>query len=94
MPYSKVKDYLKRWAHDYKCDMTPEETQGNGYTKLRYKDGDLNSEVVLYSVTGRGHVPSDKNFQTSSAIWNFCKKYMLDNKLGRKKNSLCQSMGI
>ena len=78
MPYSGVKDYLRKWAQKYNCYPTPEETQGNGYTKLRYKDGDLNSEVVLYSVTGRGHVPSDKNFPTSYAIWNFFMKYPRD----------------
>lgn len=93
MPYSGVKDYLKKWAQKYGCYPTPEETQGNGYTKLRYKDGDLNSEVVLYSVTGRDHVPSNDGFQTSSAIWNFCKKYMLDNKLEKKKEFVVSKYG-
>ncbi len=78
MPYSKVKDYLKKWAQKYNCNMTPEETQGNGYTKLRYKDRDLNSEVVLYSVTGRDHVPSNDGFHTSCAIWYFFMKYPRD----------------
>ena len=93
MPYSGVKDYLKKWAQKYLCDTKPEETQGNGYTKLRYKDGDLNSEVVLYSVTGRGHVPSNDGFHTSSAIWNFCKKYMLDNKPEKKKEFVVSKYG-
>ena len=93
MPYSGVKDYLKKWAQEYNCNMTPEETQGNGYTKLRYKDRDLNSEVVLYSVTGRDHVPSNDGFHTSSAIWNFCKKYMLDNKLEKKKEFVVSKYG-
>ena len=93
MPYGQVKDYLKEWAEKYKCDMKPEETQGYGYKKLRYKDGDLNSEVVLYSVTGRGHVPSNDDFHTSSAIWNFCKKYMPDNKPEKKKEFVVSKYG-
>ena len=83
MPYGQVKDYLKKWAEKYKCYPTPEEKQNSCFTKLRYyKDGDLNSEVVLYSVTGRGHVPSNDDFHTSFWIWQFCLKYFTAGVVG------------
>ena len=75
MSYSGIKDYLKKFAQAMKCNMTPEETTGNGYSKLHYKDGECDTEVILYSVNGRGHEPSNNGFHTSNALWAFFKQY-------------------
>ncbi len=75
MSYSGIKDYLKKFAQAMKCNMTPEETKGNGYSKLHYKDGECDTEVILYSVDGRGHEPSNNGFHTSNALWAFFKQY-------------------
>ena len=75
MNYNGIKDYVKKWAQAQNCNMTPVETAGTGYECMRYTDGDCETEVVLYSVTGRGHEPSNNGFHTSNSIWAFCKQY-------------------
>ena len=75
MPYSGIKDYIKKWAATDNCQPTAKYTEGNGYEEYRYIDGDCETEVVLYSVKGRDHEPSNEGFHTSNAIWNFCRQY-------------------
>lgn len=75
MPYSGIKDNMKKYAQAMNCNMTPEETTGNGYSKIHYKDGDCETEVILYSVNGRDHEPSNNGFHTSNALWAFFKQY-------------------
>ena len=75
MPYSGIKDNMKKYAQAMKCNMTPEEKSGNGYSMIRYKDGDCETEVILYSVNGRDHEPSNNGFHTSNALWSFFKQY-------------------
>ena len=76
MGYNGVEGYIKAWAQAQNCNMTPIETQPTpSYKCTRYRDGDCETEVVLYTVIGRGHVPSDNHFPTSHYIWNFCKHY-------------------
>ena len=75
MNYGGIKDYIKKWAQAQNCNMTPTVTTGAGYECTHYIDGDCETEVVLYSVTGRGHEPSNNGFHTSNAIWAFCKQY-------------------
>ena len=82
MLYSGIKDYIKAWAQAQNCDLTPIETTGSGYSCMRYKDGDNEVEVVLYSVNGRSHEPLNTDgFHTSNAIWNFCKHYSTAGKI-------------
>ncbi len=75
MPYSGIKDNMKKYAQAMKCNMTPVEKTGNGYSELRYTDGDCETEVVLYSVNGRDHEPSNNGFNTSKALWTFFQQY-------------------
>ena len=75
MPYSGIKDYIKKWANTDNCNPTPIETKNDIYEECRYTNGDCETEVVLYSVKGRDHVPTNEGFHTSNAIWNFCKQY-------------------
>ena len=75
MAYSGVKNYLKKWAQAQNCNMTPEEYAAASYASTRYTGGDCEVEVVLYSVNGRGHEPSNYSFHTSNAIWAFCRQY-------------------
>lgn len=75
MAYSGIKDNMKKYAQAMGCNMTPEEKTGNGYSMIRYKDGDCETEVILYSVNGRDHEPSNNGFHTSNALWAFFKQY-------------------
>lgn len=75
MPYSGIKDNMKKYAQAMNCNMTPEEETGSGYSMVRYKDGDCETEVILYSVNGRGHEPSNNGFHTSNALWSFFRQY-------------------
>ena len=75
MPYSGIKDYIKKWANTDNCNPTPKYTETDVYEEYRYTNGDCETEVVLYSVKGRDHVPTNEEFHTSNAIWNFCKQY-------------------
>ena len=75
MYYSGIEGYIKAWAQAEKCNMTPIETSGDGYTCTRYTDGDCETEVVLYAVSGRGHEQTDEGFPTCDAIWQFCRQY-------------------
>lgn len=75
MPYSGIKDNMKKYAQAMKCNMTPVEKTGNGYSEQRYTDGECETEVVLYSVNGRDHEPSNNGFNTSKALWTFFQQY-------------------
>ena len=75
MPYSGIKDNMKKYAQAQNCNMTPIEKTGNGYSEMRYTDGDCETEVVLYSVNGRDHEPSNNGFNTSQALWTFFQNY-------------------
>jgi poly(3-hydroxybutyrate) depolymerase len=75
MPYSGIKDNMKKYAQAMSCNMTPEEETGSGYSMVRYKDGDCETEVILYSVNDRGHEPSNNGFHTSNALWSFFRQY-------------------
>lgn len=75
MPYSGIKDNMKKYAQAMKCNMTPVEKTGNGYSEQRYTGGDCETEVVLYSVNGRDHEPSNNGFNTSKALWTFFQQY-------------------
>ena len=75
MPYGGIKDNMKKYAQAMNCNMTPEEDTGSGYSMVRYKDGDCETEVILYSVNGRGHEPSNNGFHTSNALWSFFRQY-------------------
>ena len=75
MPYSGIKDNMKKYAQAMNCNMTPVEKTGNGYSEQRYTGGDCETEVVLYSVNGRDHEPSNNGFNTSQALWTFFQQY-------------------
>jgi poly(hydroxyalkanoate) depolymerase family esterase len=75
MNYSGAKSYVAKWAQAQNCDIMPVETSGSGYNCMHYINGDCGTEVVLYSVTGRGHEPTNNSFHTSDAIWAFCRHY-------------------
>ncbi|MBP5456703.1 MAG: carbohydrate-binding protein [Paludibacteraceae bacterium] len=75
MNYGGIKDNMRKYAQAQNCNMTPIEKTGNGYSEIRYTDGDCETEVVLYSVNGRGHEPSNNGFNTSQALWTFFRQY-------------------
>ena len=75
MNYSGVGAYVAQWAQAQNCGTVPVNISGEGWTGNRYTNGSCETEVILYSVTGREYVPTNEGFHTSKAIWNFCKQY-------------------
>lgn len=67
--------YIRNWALKDNCNMTPIAGGEGGANSSRYTNGNCETEVILFSVFGRGHIPTNEGFHTSKAIWNFCKQY-------------------
>lgn len=84
--YGSIPEYVKKWAQFDGCSLTPEVIKpypknkpGSAATYTRYAGGKDGTEVVLISIEGKGHWHSNDaaSVNTTSEIWNFCKRYAL-----------------
>lgn len=84
--YGSIPEYVKKWARFDGCSLTPEVIKpypknkpGSAATYTRYAGGKDGTEVVLISIEGKGHWHSNDaaSVNTTSEIWNFCKRYAL-----------------
>ena len=74
--YDGIESIIKGFANKDNCDPTPEVTQVNNICKkTHYKNGDCETEVILYSVQGRDHEPTNNGFHTTNALWSFFRNY-------------------
>ena len=74
--YNGIEAIIKGFAQKDNCDPTPEVTQANNICKkTHYKNGDCETEVILYSVQGRDHEPTNNGFHTTKALWDFFRNY-------------------
>jgi hypothetical protein len=74
--YDGIEAIIKGFANKDNCDPTPEVTQANNICKkTHYKNGDCETEVILYSVQGRDHEPTNNGFHTTKALWDFFRNY-------------------
>lgn len=92
--YNGVPAIIKGFAKKDNCNPTPEVKQVSNFcTKTHYKNGDCDTEVILYSVKNRWHEYKNDydDFQTSKALWDFFRKY--SNKCGETQeinDTLCE----
>lgn len=83
--YPAISEYLKKWATFNKCDLdNPKITKYGNDTKTVWTNKEEGFSTVYNVIDGAGHWHSDSQWggiNTTSEIWNFVKRYSLDNDL-------------
>lgn len=83
--YPAITEYVKSWAQFNGCDVSkPKVTKIGGDTKTEYVNQEEGIKTVINVINGAGHWHSDSTWggiNTTNEIWNFCKRYSLDNDL-------------
>jgi poly(hydroxyalkanoate) depolymerase family esterase len=97
--YNNVINYLNGWVTRDQCPSTPVITQPypankpNSIASKRYwGPGAEGSEVVLITLTGKGHwysVDTVNGVHTSIEIWNFAKRFSLGNSIQENATGFC-----
>lgn len=101
--YNNVGNYLNGWISRNQCPATPQITQPypaskpNSIASKRYWGPGLSqSEVVLITLTGKGHwysLDEANGVNTSEEIWNFVKRFSLGTVIEENSVGFCSVDG-
>lgn len=101
--YNNVMTYLNGWVTRNQCPATPLITQPypaskpNSIAAKRYwGPGAEGSEVVLITLTGKGHwysLDTANGVHTSVEIWNFARRFSLSNTIEENATGFCSVNG-
>ena len=101
--YNNVISYLNGWVTRDQCPTTPQITQpyppskpNSIATKRYWGPGAEGSEVVLITLSGKGHwysVDTANGVHTSVEIWNFAKRFSLSKAIQENATGFCSVNG-